>query len=114
MLTDLLKHLPVFSGYCMQQLIGKVKKDDIIIGISGSGNSANVINAVEYGKSMEAKIIGLTGYKGGKLKQLADISLHVPVNSMQVTEYVHMLFDHLMMSVFYKTICVKNHLNVEK
>ena len=96
------------------QLIGKVKKDDIIIGISGSGNSANVINAVEYGKSMEAKIIGLTGYKGGKLKQLADISLHVPVNSMQVTEDVHMLFDHLMMSVFYKTICVKNHLNVEK
>ncbi|MHC1732034.1 MAG: SIS domain-containing protein [Bacteroidales bacterium] len=91
------------------QLKGNIKKGDIIIGISGSGNSPNVINAVEYGKSMGAKIIGITGFNGGRLKQIADLSLHAPVNSMQVSEDVHMIFDHLMMSVFYKTLCGIEH-----
>ena len=93
------------------QLKGKLKNDDLIIAISGSGNSKNVLNAVEYAKTIGTKIIGLTGYSGGKLKECADISLHVPINSMQITEDVHMIFDHLMMSVFYKTLCNKNHLS---
>lgn len=93
------------------QLKGKLKKDDLIVAISGSGNSKNVLNAVEYAKTIGTKIIGLTGYSGGKLKECADISLHVPINSMQITEDVHMIFDHLMMSVFYKTLCNKNHLS---
>ena len=79
--------------------------------ISGSGNSKNVINAVEYAKEQGNQIIGLTGYTGGKLKELSDILLHVPVMSMQVTEDIHMVFDHLMMSVFYKYLCGKNHLS---
>ena len=45
-----------------------------------------------------------------KLKELADYSLHVPIKSMQITEDVHMIFDHLMMSVFYKTMCGINHI----
>lgn len=93
------------------QLRGNLETNDILVAISGSGNSKNVINAVEYAKSQGNKIIGLTGYSGGKLKKLSDISLHVPVNSMQVTEDVHMVFDHLMMSIFYKYLCGKNHLN---
>ena len=93
------------------QLKGKLKKDDLIVAISGSGNSKNVLNAVEYAKTLGVKIIGLTGYSGGKLKEYSDISLHVPINSMQITEDVHMIFDHLMMSVFYKTLCNKNHLS---
>lgn len=92
------------------QLRGVIEPGDIVIAISGSGNSANVINAVEYAKSCGNKVIGLTGYSGGKLKELSDISLHVPVNSMQVTEDIHMVFDHLMMSIFYKYLCNKNHL----
>lgn len=87
------------------QLTGRMKPDDIAIAISGSGNSRNVLNAVEYAKAQGCKVIGLTGYDGGKLKQLSDISLHVPVNSMQITEDLHMVLDHLMMSVFYKTMC---------
>ena len=61
-------------------------------------------------KKLGNKIIGLTGYSGGKLKELSDVSLHVPVNSMQITEDIHMIFDHLMMSIFYKYLCDKNHL----
>lgn len=92
------------------QLRGKLKPGDIIVAISGSGNSKNVLNGVEYAKEQGCKIIGLTGYSGGKLKELSDISLHAPVNSMQVTEDIHMVFDHLMMSVFYKTMCGIDHL----
>ena len=72
--------------------------------ISGSGNSKNVINAVEYARECGNKIIGLTGFSGGKLRELSDISLHVPINSMQITEDIHMVFDHLMMSIFYKSL----------
>ncbi len=93
------------------QLLGKLRPEDIIIAISGSGNSQNVINAVEYAKEQGNKIIGLTGYSGGKLKRLSDISLHVPVNSMQITEDIHMVFDHMIMSIFYKTMCDIEHIS---
>ena len=92
------------------QLQGKLQENDILIALSGSGNSKNVLNAVEYARSCGNKVIGLTGYDGGKLYQLSDIRLHVPVMSMQVTEDIHMVFDHLMMSVFYKTMCGIDHL----
>ena len=92
------------------QLKNKLKENDILIGISGSGNSKNVLNAVEYGKEMGCKVIGFTGYDGGKLYELSDIHLHVPVNSMQITEDIHMVFDHLMMSILYKSLCNINHL----
>ena len=92
------------------QLRGVIDPGDVIIAISGSGNSKNVINAVEYAKEQGNKIIGLTGFNGGKLKELSDISLHVPINSMQVTEDIHMIYDHLMMSILCFHLCGTNHL----
>lgn len=92
------------------QLRGHLKPGDLVVAISGSGNSANVINAVEYAKECGNQIIGLTGFGGGKLRELSDVSLHVPVNSMQITEDVHMVFDHLMMSVFYRFLAGIEHL----
>ncbi|MCI8466464.1 MAG: SIS domain-containing protein [Lachnospiraceae bacterium] len=93
------------------QLQGVIEPGDIVIAISGSGNSKNIINAVEYAKNCGNKVIGLTGYNGGKLRELSDVSLHVPVNSMQVTEDIHMVFDHLMVSVLYQHLYGKNHLS---
>jgi len=81
------------------QLRGHLKPGDLILAISGSGNSRNVLNAVEYAKAQGNRVIGLTGMQGGKLKQLADISLHVPAQNMQITEDVHLAFNHLMMWV---------------
>lgn len=92
------------------QLRGNLKDGDIVLAISGSGNSPNVINAVEYAREHGCKVIGLTGYDGGKLKKLSDVSLHVPVQSMQIAEDMHMMLDHLIMSVFYRTMCGKEHL----
>lgn len=94
------------------QLKGQLEPGDIVIAISGSGNSKNIINAVEYAKEQGNKVIGITGYDGGKLKRLCDISLHVPVNSMQIAEDIHMVFDHLMMSILYKELCGKEYLKV--
>ena len=92
------------------QLKNKLEEGDLVIAISGSGNSKNVILAAEYAKSQGNQVIGLTGYDGSKLKELSDVSLHADVMSMQVTEDIHMIFDHLIMSIFYKTLCGKEHL----
>lgn len=92
------------------QLRGHLKAGDLVVAISGSGNSVNVLNAVEYAKECGNRVIGLTGFGGGKLRELSDVSLHVPVNSMQITEDVHMVFDHLMMSVFYRALAGIEHL----
>lgn len=99
-----------FEEVFRYQLTDRIEPGDLVIAISGSGNSKNVINAVEYAKSCGNKIIGITGYDGGKLRRMCDVSLHVPVNSMQISEDVHMIFDHLMMSMFYKHLCGINHL----
>lgn len=92
------------------QLTGHMRPGDVVMAISGSGNSKNVLNAVEYAKEQGCKVIGLTGFDGGKLKGLSDVSLHAPVNSMQITEDIHMVFDHLMMSVFYRDLAGIDHL----
>ena len=97
------------SGYEFvfeHQLTGKLKQNDLVIAISGSGNSENVIRAINYAKQQGVKTIGLTGYDGGKLAKLVDISFIVSVNDMQITEDVHMILDHLMMSVLMKRIVV--------
>ena len=84
------------------QLQDRVEDGDLILAISGSGNSENVLRAARHGKSQGAKVIGLTGYNGGELKKLSDISLHVPVDNMQITEDLHMMLDHVMMWVLSK------------
>ena len=61
------------------QLRGKVSANDLVIGISGSGNSPNVIKAVELANKVGAKTVGLTGYDGGKLKKIVNLSVHVPI-----------------------------------
>ncbi len=81
------------------QLQGRLKPDDLVIGISGSGNSKNIIRAAEYAKELGAKVIGLTGFSGGKLAALADYQMHVPLDDMQITEDLHMVFDHMMYRV---------------
>lgn len=78
---------------------GKLKDTDLFICISGSGNSKNIIKAVEYAKDIGCKVIGITGFDGGRLKELADYHMDVNVNDMQITEDLHMVFDHLMFYV---------------
>lgn len=80
-------------------LRNKMKAGDILIGISGSGNSKNVVNAFEYAKSIGGTVIALVGYDGGKMKKMADYCIHVDVNDMQISEDLHIMLDHMMMWV---------------
>lgn len=81
------------------QLSVKMKEGDIVIGISGSGNSANVINAIQYAKACGGKTIAIVGFDGGKMKKIADYVIHVNINDMQIAEDFHMVLDHMMMWV---------------
>ena len=82
------------------QLQGVLEPGDLLVAISGSGNSKNIIKAVEYAKTTGCKVVGITGYSGGKLMQMADYKMHVAVDDMQIVEDIHMIFDHMMMRVF--------------
>ncbi len=77
-----------------EQLIPLVRKGDILIGISGSGNSMNVIKAVEVAKAAGATTIGFSGYDGGKLAPAVDISVHIPSFNMAMVEDVHLMLEH--------------------
>lgn len=81
----------------------KMKAGDIVIGISGSGNSKNVVNAFYYAKEHGGTTIAIVGYDGGKMKKMADYSIHVDINDMQISEDLHMVLDHMMMWVFCHT-----------
>ena len=81
------------------QLENHMSEGDYIIAISGSGNSKNVIEAVEYARSHGGKIISLTGYSGGKLLPISDFPIHVNVDNMQLVEDVHMMICHLIASI---------------
>jgi len=76
-----------------------LEKEDVVIGISGSGNSPNVVKAIEYANAQGAFTIGLTGYDGGKVKQLSQYNVHIPINDMQITEDLHMMLDHCIMKI---------------
>jgi D-sedoheptulose 7-phosphate isomerase len=81
----------------VDQLKVQMRDGDALVAISASGNSPNVIAAVEYAKSRGATVVGLTGFDGGKLKALSDIELHVPTAKGEYgpVEDIHMIFDHL-------------------
>jgi D-sedoheptulose 7-phosphate isomerase len=81
------------------QLENYLTQNDLVIGISGSGNSKNVISAIQYANSVGAETIGLVGYDGGKLKKIAKHCIHVPANDMQKVEDIHMIMEHVMMSI---------------
>jgi D-sedoheptulose 7-phosphate isomerase len=86
-----------YSRVFSEQLRGLAVRGDVVVAISGSGNSPNVIEAVRAARDMGLSTIGLTGIGGGKLKELVDVPLVVPSDSMQHTEDVHLLVLHFLM-----------------
>ena len=68
-----------------------MKPGDLVIGISGSGNSKNVVKAMGYAKGKGVQTIAFCGYKGGAISELADISIHSLAMDMEVAEDIHMM-----------------------
>lgn len=87
----------IFSG----QLKGLMESGDLLVAISGSGNSPNVLKAVECAHQIGGDTLGVVGYDGGKLKQLAQHSILVKSFDMQLCEDVHLMFGHMVM----KSLC---------
>ncbi len=78
----------------VQQLMNYGAAGDVAIAISGSGNSPNVLKAVEWSNRHGLSTFGLTGYSGGKLRQLAHSGLHVPLDDMGMVESIHLCVFH--------------------
>jgi D-sedoheptulose 7-phosphate isomerase len=82
-----------------EQLAHFVSPGDLVIGLSGSGKSKNVLNALKLAKESKALTVGLTGFDGGEMKDIVDYCLIVPSNNMQQIEDCHLIITHLIFSL---------------
>ena len=78
----------------VQQLMNYASPGDLVIAISGSGNSPNVLNAVQWANQQGLKTFGLTGYDGGQLKEEQQDGLHVALDDMGMVESIHLALFH--------------------
>jgi len=91
-----------------EQLINFVRADDIVLAISGSGRSPNVLKALKVAREAGAFTIGLTGFEGGDMKGLCDLCLVVPSNNMQIIEDLHLSVTHAVFTALRAKICEKD------
>ena len=91
-----------YENIFYMQLKDILEPDDVVLAISCSGNSPNIIKAIEYAKQCNSKIIGVTGFDGGKLKTLSDINFHVKTQKDEygLVEDMHMILDHIIYSYY--------------
>jgi D-sedoheptulose 7-phosphate isomerase len=100
-LTDNIAHITAIAndtGYqniFSAQLNTYANKGDVLICISGSGNSENIVEAVKAAKQKNMFVIGVTGFDGGQLKSMANFSVHVPLHEMCTVESIHSIIFHL-------------------
>lgn len=90
-----------YSDIFVEPLKNYLQSGDLVIGISGSGNSQNVIKAIEWANANGAITAALTGFNGGRLIRIAQHNVNIPIDDMQITEDLHMVLDHCIMKIFY-------------
>jgi D-sedoheptulose 7-phosphate isomerase len=93
-----------FERVFVEQLKNLASPGDLLIAISGSGNSPNVLRAVEWANRNGLKTFGCTGFSGGKLRTLAHQGLHVPLDDMGIVESVHLTAFHWVVDNLHKRI----------
>ena len=86
--------------YC-EQLAVHGREGDLLIALSGSGNSSNIVSVLERARSMSIKSYAILGYDGGRSKELADVAIHFPVNDMQIAEDMQLIVGHMLMQWLY-------------
>jgi len=92
-----------FDSIFEEQLKNLMEPEDVLMVISASGNSPNIVKAVEYARKKKCKVISLTGFKGGKVKGLSDVNLNVDLDSYEQIEDIHLIMLHMIVYWF------KNH-----
>lgn len=98
--------MSIANDICYQDIFVEPLKNffhqgDVVIGISGSGNSENVLRAIRWANENGGITVGLTGYDGGELKRISKHGVHIPINDMQIVEDLHLVLDHCMMKILY-------------
>lgn len=91
-----------------EQLRNFARPGDLVIGLSGSGNSKNVVNALLWAKNQGIQTAALTGFRGGQCAQIADISIHIPVADMEIIEDLHMMTFHAIKRYLTNTLLGEN------
>lgn len=84
-----------YQNVFVQQLENLLQPGDIVLAISASGNSPNVLKAVEFANSASARTVGFTGFDGGKLGTMVEINIHVPSRSIEQVEDIHLMLEHM-------------------
>lgn len=85
-----------------EQLAVQGEEGDMLIALSGSGNSPNIIAAIEQAKAMGIRSYAVLGFSGGKCKALADVPIHFPVDDMQLAEDLQLVVGHMLMQWMYE------------
>ncbi|NDH69152.1 MAG: SIS domain-containing protein [Gammaproteobacteria bacterium] len=88
-----------------EQLRVKANAGDVLVVLSGSGNSPNVVNALEMGNKLEMQTFAILGYSGGKCKQIAQCPIHFDINDMQIAEDLQLIVGHMCMQWLSEYIC---------
>lgn len=89
-----------YENIFLQQLMNLLQPGDVVIAISGSGNSKNVISAVEFANLQGATTIGFTGLTGGVLKTITQMGIHVPNDHIDEVEDIHLMLEHMICRTF--------------
>lgn len=99
-LTCLANDLDYSEIYSAQlQVYGR--KGDLLIALSGSGNSPNILKALETARVLQMKSFAVLGYSGGKALQMADVAIHFPIDDMQIAEDLQLVVGHMVMQWLY-------------
>jgi D-sedoheptulose 7-phosphate isomerase len=83
------------------QLAVQGQPDDVLIVLSGSGNSENIVRALKQAREMKMKTYAILGYSGGKAKALADVPIHFAIDDMQISEDLQLVVGHMIMQWLY-------------
>ena len=84
-----------YENVFSQQLANLINPEDVVIAISASGNSKNVINAIEEARKHDATTIGFTGFDGGRLGQIVNVHIHVNSMIIEHVEDIHLMLEHM-------------------
>jgi D-sedoheptulose 7-phosphate isomerase len=87
-----------------EQLRNFVQPGDLALAISGSGNSKNVLNALQVAREARATTVGISGFQGGEMKPLCDICVVIPSDNMQIIEDLHVAIAHSIFRIVYRRI----------
>ncbi len=87
-----------YENVFSQQLAGLIRPGDLVIGVSASGNSPNVLKAVDLANAAQATTIGLTGFNGGRLASMVKLNVHVPCTRIEQVEDIHLMIEHMVIT----------------